>query len=90
MAKHRTFECKIKKVSANKATIKDVKTPGKFLEHVSRKVANVNFTSTNPEDESDEETRYQGSFSTKAKEDGHVYAHYAHTTSAMDFSNVIS
>ena len=64
--------------------------PGKVLEHVSRKVTNVNFTSTNPEDESDEESRYQGFFGTKAKEDGHVYAHYAHTTSAMDFSNVIS
>ena len=42
------------------------------------------------EDESDEESRYQGSFSTKAKKYGHLYAYYAHTTSAMDFSNVIS
>ena len=33
---------------------------------------------------------YQGSFGTKALEDGHVYAHYAHATSAIDFSNVIS
>ena len=64
--------------------------PGKVLDHVSRKVAKVNFTSTNPEVECDEESRYQGYFGTKAKEDGHVYAPYAHTTSAMDFSNVIS
>jgi hypothetical protein len=84
MAKHRTFECKFKTVTANKATIKDVNRPGKVLEHVSRKVAKVNFTSTNPEDESDEECRYPGSFGTKAKEDGHVYAHYPHTTTAMD------
>jgi hypothetical protein len=44
----------------------------------------------NPEDESDAESRYQGSFGTQAKEDGHVYAHCAHTTYSMDFSNVIS
>ena len=75
MSKHRTFECKFKTVSANKATIKDVNKPGKVLEHVSRKVAKVNFTSTNPEDESDEESRYQGSFGTKAKEDGSLCSH---------------
>ena len=42
IAKHRTFECKIKNVSANKATRKDVNRPDKVLEHVSRKVAKVN------------------------------------------------
>jgi hypothetical protein len=50
MAKHRTFECKIKNVSANRATIKDVNKPGKILEHVLRKIAKVNLTSTNSED----------------------------------------
>ena len=84
MAKHRTIECKIKNVSTHKATIKDVSRPGKDKEQVSRKVAKVNFTSKNLEDESDEESRYQGSFGTKAIEDGHVYAHFAHTTSAID------
>jgi hypothetical protein len=67
-----------------------VNKPSKVLEHVSRNVATVSFMSTNSEDESDEESRYQGTFGTKEIEDGHVYAHYAHTTSAMDFSNVIS
>ena len=90
MAMHRTFECKIKNVSANKATIKDVSKPGKVLKHVSRKVAKVNFTSTNLEDESDEESRSQGSFSIKAIEDRYVYAHYANATSAMNFSNELA
>jgi hypothetical protein len=53
-------------------------------------VAKENFMSTNPEDESNEESRYQESFGTKVKEDGHIYAHYSHTTSAMNFSDVIS
>ena len=33
---------------------------------------------------------YQGSFGTKATEDDQVYAHFAHSTSAMVFSNVIT
>jgi hypothetical protein len=59
-------------VSADRATIIDVNKPGKVLKHVSRKINKVNFTFTNPDDKSDEETRYQGSFSTKTRKDGHV------------------
>ena len=55
------------------------------------KKSKANFTaSQNQDDGSDEETRYQGSFGTKATEDDQVYAHFAHSTSAMDFSNVIT
>jgi hypothetical protein len=72
MAKHHPFECKIKKVSANRATNQDINKPGKVLENLLRKIAKVKFTSTNSEDESDEESRYQGSFGSKAIEDGHV------------------
>ena len=55
------------------------------------KKSKANFTAAqNQDDGSDEETRYQGSFGTKATEDDQVYAHFAHSTSAMDFSNVIT
>jgi len=73
MAKHRSFECKYQPASANKATIKDVNRAGKNLEHVTLKKSKANFTaSQNQEDGSDEETRYQGSFGTKATEDNQV------------------
>ena len=91
MAKHRSFECKYQPASANKASIKDVNRPGKKLEHVTMKKLKANFTaSQNQDDGSDEETRYHGSFGTKATEDDQVYAHFAHSSSAMDFSNVIT
>ena len=90
MAKHRSFECKYQPASANKALIMDVNRPGKTLKHVTLKKSKANFTaSQNQDDGSNEETRYQGSFGTKATEDDQVYAHFAHSTSAMDFSNVI-
>jgi hypothetical protein len=54
------------------------------------KKSKANFTaSKNQEDGSDDKTRYQGSFGTKATEDNQVYAHFAHSTSAMNFSNVM-
>ena len=91
MANHRFFECKYQPESANKASIKDVNRPGKKLEHVTMKKAKAHFTaSQNQDDRSDEETRYHGSFGTKATEDNQVYAHFAHSTSAMDFSNLIT
>ena len=91
MAKHRFFKCKYQPAAANKATIKDVSRPGKKLEHVRMKQSKANFiASQNQDDRSDEETRYHGSFGTKATEDDQVYAHFAHSTSAMNFSNVIT
>jgi hypothetical protein len=91
MAKHRSFECKYQPATANKATIKDVNRTGKNLEHETMKKSKANFTaSQNQDDGSDEEMRYQGSFGTKAPEDNQVYSHFAHSTSAIDFSNVIT
>ena len=91
MAKHRSFKCKYQPASANKALIMDVNRPGKTLKHVTLKKSKANFTaSQNQDDGSDEETRYQGSFGTKATKDDQIYAHFTHSTSAMDFSNVIT
>ena len=60
------FECKYQPAAANKALIMDVNRPGKKLKHVTVK-SKANYTaSQNQDDGSDEETRYQGSFSTKA------------------------
>ena len=90
MAKHRSFECKYQPASANKALIIDVNRPGKTLNHVTLKKSKANFTaSQNQDDGSDEETRYHGLVGTKATEDDQVYAHFAHFTSAIYFSNVI-
>ena len=51
----------------------------------------ANFTaSQNQDDGTDEETMYHGSFGTKATEDDQDYAHFAHSTLTMDFSNVIT
>ena len=89
MAKHRSFKCKYQPASANKALIMDVNRPGKKLKHVTVK-SKANFTaSQNQNDESDEETRYQGSFGTKATEDDQVYAHFAHSTSAPQWTSVM-
>jgi hypothetical protein len=91
MAKHRSFECKYQPATANKATIKDVNRTGKNLEHVTMKKSKANFTASQKQDnESDEDTRYQGSFGTKASEDNQVYSHFAHSTSAMNFSNMMT
>jgi hypothetical protein len=68
-----------------------VNRTGKNLEHVTLKKSKAIFTaSPNQDDECDEETRYHRPFGTKAAENNQVYAYFAHSTSAMDLSNVIT
>jgi hypothetical protein len=91
MAKHQFFECKYQPASGYKATIEDVNRPGKKLELGTMKKSKANFTASQNQDVGrDEETRYLGSFGTKATEDNKVHAHFTYYTSAMDFGNVIT
>ena len=93
LAKHRATECRSSRPSANKAMISKGSKSSKDLNNASRKVTTVNFsTITNGEGASDEESRYP-TLGTKAIEDGHTYANMAnftHTTSAMDFSKLLT
>ena len=79
--------------SANKALISKGSKLSKDFNNASRKVTTANFsTINNGEDASDEESRYP-TLGTKAIEFGHTYANMAnftHTTSAMDFSKLLT
>ena len=93
LAKHRATECRMSRPSANKALISKGTKLSKDLNNASRKVTTANFsTINNGEDASDEESRYP-ILGTKAIEDGHTYenmANFTHTTSAMDFSKLLT
>jgi hypothetical protein len=93
LAKHRATKCRMSRPSANKAIITKGNKSSKEYNNALRKVTTANFsTITSGEDASNEESRYP-TLGTKAMEDDHTYANMAnctHTTSDMDFSNLLT